>query len=550
MNARILISCFLAAAIALQAETVADMNVQRTVRVGTHSTGTITPSQITSNQNDYSPTDNATAAVLRLSTDASRNITGLANGVGGRLVLVDNVGSFPIVLKDDDAASTAANRFALDADYTIAATTSVLLRYDATASRWRLTGLTSAMLSGTYQGLDPTLTALAGVTTAANKLIYATGSDAFATTDLTAFGRAQLGISSLTSTALLLGAGSSAITASDITYSTPTLTVPSGFTLSGSASQFTTASNKSVGTYTPSTSAIADFSSGGIGWRFTRPDDGTYIHAIYSYNTSGGALNNLVISSRSDLVFTTAAGIDTATEKMRLKSTGNLLIGGTTDISGSGGLKLYGTTEATTGGAGSFITDGGIYAAKKIVVGSTTASTGTTSGAFIVAGGGGFAGNVNIGGIFSINGYNAARLFNITGDSSVYDFFAFSDTRTSFVRTWLWGPGTGVSHGVGFRDSTGSTNVLALFDGAATNPYQVRALSTTDATTGGAGAFATDGGIYAAKKIITATTFTSAAGVAWDFGAASATSPTSPNRTVAVIVAGTTLYLHAKTTND
>jgi hypothetical protein len=39
------------------------------------------------------------------------------------------------------------------------------------------------------QPIDATLTALAGVTVAANKLIYATGADAFATTDLSAYGR-------------------------------------------------------------------------------------------------------------------------------------------------------------------------------------------------------------------------------------------------------------------------------------------------------------------------------------------------------------------------
>lgn len=39
------------------------------------------------------------------------------------------------------------------------------------------------------QGLDATLTALAGVTTAANQLIYATGADTFTTTSFTAFGR-------------------------------------------------------------------------------------------------------------------------------------------------------------------------------------------------------------------------------------------------------------------------------------------------------------------------------------------------------------------------
>ncbi len=43
-------------------------------------TGDISPSQITSNQNDYNPTGLSGASTLRLSTDASRNITGLQGG--------------------------------------------------------------------------------------------------------------------------------------------------------------------------------------------------------------------------------------------------------------------------------------------------------------------------------------------------------------------------------------------------------------------------------------------------------------------------------------
>jgi hypothetical protein len=40
--------------------------------------GDISPAQITANQNDYNPTSLSTSSVLRLNTDASRNITGLA----------------------------------------------------------------------------------------------------------------------------------------------------------------------------------------------------------------------------------------------------------------------------------------------------------------------------------------------------------------------------------------------------------------------------------------------------------------------------------------
>lgn len=57
-----------------------------------------------------------------------------------------------------------------------------------------LSGVTSSVQSQLdgKQALDGTLTALAGVTTAANKLIYATGSDAFATTDFSALARTLL----------------------------------------------------------------------------------------------------------------------------------------------------------------------------------------------------------------------------------------------------------------------------------------------------------------------------------------------------------------------
>ena len=57
-----------------------------------------------------------------------------------------------------------------------------------------LTGVTSAIqtqLNG-KQGLDATLTALAGLTTAADQLIYATGVDTFAMASLTTFGRSLI----------------------------------------------------------------------------------------------------------------------------------------------------------------------------------------------------------------------------------------------------------------------------------------------------------------------------------------------------------------------
>lgn len=102
-------------------------------------TGDNTPAQITANQNDYNPTGLADNQRLRLSTDASRNITGIVpqNGDGDVLTLF-NVGSFDIVLTDEDALSAAANRFDFaGSNHTLTPGKSMTLVYDDTDNRWR-----------------------------------------------------------------------------------------------------------------------------------------------------------------------------------------------------------------------------------------------------------------------------------------------------------------------------------------------------------------------------------------------------------------------------
>lgn len=109
-------------------------------------TGDISPSQITSNQNNYNPTGLSTAISLRLTSDASRDITGLAGGADGRIMIIENVGSFDIVLKHENASSTAGNRFLFSnsVDTTLFANQGVMFQYDATSSRWRLLGGTGS----------------------------------------------------------------------------------------------------------------------------------------------------------------------------------------------------------------------------------------------------------------------------------------------------------------------------------------------------------------------------------------------------------------------
>jgi len=121
----------------VEALTIDQSSGNATLTRGLALTGIISPPQITSNQNDYNPTGIASASVLNLSSDALRNVTGLASGAEGRVVVLLNTGSQPILLVNESGSSTAANRFSLGNDLGIAAKQAAILRYDGAASRWR-----------------------------------------------------------------------------------------------------------------------------------------------------------------------------------------------------------------------------------------------------------------------------------------------------------------------------------------------------------------------------------------------------------------------------
>lgn len=98
----------------------------------------LTPTQITANQNNYAP---GVAMFYRLSTDASRDVTGLScSQVDGQMCEIWNVGSFNVVLKHQDTNSTTTNRFICTgaADITLAPDEAAKLTYDSTTGRWRV----------------------------------------------------------------------------------------------------------------------------------------------------------------------------------------------------------------------------------------------------------------------------------------------------------------------------------------------------------------------------------------------------------------------------
>lgn len=134
-----------------------DANIGGDLLVGkaTYLQGDISPTQLTGNVDDYAPTSLADSSVLRLSSDASRNITGLTGGADGRILTVHNVGAFPIVFVYESGSSTAANRFAFPCQ--LGGGQSLMMQYDSTSARWR--GLLLPEPLGTFKDFGGALPA-------------------------------------------------------------------------------------------------------------------------------------------------------------------------------------------------------------------------------------------------------------------------------------------------------------------------------------------------------------------------------------------------------
>ncbi len=102
---------------------------------------TISPAQITSDQDNYAPTGIGKASYVRISGDNGiRAITGIADSVAGTLSkVIFNVGNdYPVYLPMEHPDSDAAHRFTgWHGDYVLHPGKSVELLYDLTSSRWR-----------------------------------------------------------------------------------------------------------------------------------------------------------------------------------------------------------------------------------------------------------------------------------------------------------------------------------------------------------------------------------------------------------------------------
>lgn len=155
-------------------------------------TGPLTPTSLSADQNDYSPTGLSGDTVLRLQGTAARSITGMAGGTDGRVLIIENVGSYNLTLVSQSASSTAANRFIFPADIVVIPNSYIILKYDATSSRWRcIAGSSRALLYAS----------------ASDKFLYSTGANAWAEGSVTSQARGVLASTNITVSGTLSGVG-------------------------------------------------------------------------------------------------------------------------------------------------------------------------------------------------------------------------------------------------------------------------------------------------------------------------------------------------------
>jgi hypothetical protein len=172
---------------------------------------------------------------------------------------------------------------------------------------------------------------------------------------------------------------------------------------------------------------------------------------------------------------------------------------------------------------------------------ATTASTSTSSGALVVSGGVGVAGAIYAGGLINASGSGS---FSTTTDRGglTLNFPAAptgSNGPAATFKTWTNTASLIDAGRIASIITDGSASYASKLEFSVANAGSLTTALTIENNSNATFA----GGIKTVAP-------TSGTAQFWELGEAATVSPTSPNRTLRVEIAGTVYFIHAKTTND
>lgn len=120
----------------------------------------ITPSQITSNQNNYNPAGLSTAGTMLIYADNGfRQITGITAPSTAKKLTVANIGSYSILFPRENTGSSAANRIRMSRDFVLLPGKTAVFLYDTSATKWRILSVGDSYLDLAHLWFDTQITA-------------------------------------------------------------------------------------------------------------------------------------------------------------------------------------------------------------------------------------------------------------------------------------------------------------------------------------------------------------------------------------------------------
>lgn len=261
--------------------------------------------------------------------------------------------------------------------------------------------LTTAQIAAGYQPLDADLTAIAALTTTANGRSLLTASALTAAGLGLTNGAATDALSAVSTGGILTRTAANTYSARTFMGTANQISVTNGDGVAGNPTLSLSSSLTSINSITAAAAQNLTLNGGSSGASVTIGQGASATVTVAAPAASDGFIAFFTRNTRSFAIYSGASSAligttsnhaldfyaNNSTTLARLTTTGNLLIGGTTDIGGSGGLKVFGSTSSTSTTTGALVVTGGVGIGGALFTGAEINAAGSiAAGAFLYCG--------------------------------------------------------------------------------------------------------------------------------------------------------------------